>query len=476
MDNIIYSDDFQLETDAAQIPAGQGEKREAERPGEGSAGQYQSAVRLRRPERRQMVMVMQCPDDLVSATHPVRRVAQVVEHLDLSGFCQPIKAREGVPGRDATDPKLLVSLWLYACVRGVGSARELARQCQENVAFLWLLGGVSVNHRLLSDFRTDHGEALEQLFTQVIASLVDKGVVKVSRISQDGVRVRVGAGASSFRREERLRKLLEEAKQHVAELHQQLDSPASAARKLTARQAAARKRAAREKQERVEQAIAQLPELKRRQEEAAKRAGQGKSGEKIRNKEPRVSTTDAEARVMKMSNGGYNPAANMQFAADTESRAVVGVEVSSEGADSAGLSAPMRQQVEERTGGKVKEHLMDGGYLRTEDIEEAHAEGVALYVPPKPARNPEKRGQELDPKPGDSEAVRAWKERMKSGDGKEVYKQRAATSETVNAELRTWRGLGRITVRGLAKARCIALWCALAYNVMHFARLLGSPL
>jgi hypothetical protein len=272
-----------------------------------------------------------------------------------------------------------------------------------------------------------------------------------------------------------LEKLLEEAKQHVAELHQQLDSPASAAQKVTAKQAAARKRAAREKQERVEQAIAQLPELKRRQEEAAKRAGEGKSGEKIRNKEPRVSTTDAEARVMKMSNGGFNPAVNVQLAADAESRAIVGVEASNEGSDAAGLSAPMRQQVEERTGGKVEEHLLDGGYLRTQDIEEAHAQGVALYVPPKPARHREKRGHELDAKPGDSEAVRAWKERMKSADGKEIYKQRAATSETVNAELRTWRGLARITVRGLAKARCIALWCALAYNVVHFARLLGSP-
>jgi hypothetical protein len=270
-----------------------------------------------------------------------------------------------------------------------------------------------------------------------------------------------------------LEKLLEEAKQHVAELQQQLDSPASPGRKVTAQQAAARKRAAREKQKRLEQAIAQLPELKRRQEEAAKRAGEGKSGEKIRKKEPRVSTTDAEARVMKMSNGGFNPAVNVQLATDAESRAIVGVEVSNEGSDSAGLSAPMRQQVEERTGGKVKEHLMDGGYLRIEDIEEAHEQGVSVYVPPKPARNPEKRGQELEPKPGDSEAVRAWKERMKSEDGKEVYQQRAATSETVNAELRTWRGLGRITVRGLAKARCIALWCALAYNVMHFATLLA---
>ena len=461
MENITHSDDFQLEMGRSETPAGR-----EDRPRAGGA------VRLRQPERRQMAMVVQCPDDLVSATHPVRRVAQVVEHLDVSAFCTPIKAREGVPGRDATDPKLLIALWLYACVRGIGSAHELARQCQENVAFQWLCGGVSVNHRLLSDFRTDHGEALDQLLTQVVASLVDKGVVKVSRISQDGLRVRVGAGTSSFRRQERLEQLLVEAKRHVEELHQQLDSPASPAAALTARQAAARKRAARERQERVEQAIAQLPELKRRQEEAARQAGQGQSGQKIREKEPRVSTTDAEARVMKMPNGGFNPAANVQLAADAASRAIVGVDVSPEGSDAAGLSAPMRAQVEKRTGRKVQEHLADGGYLRKEDLEEAHAQGVALFVPPKPARKAEKRGHELDPQPGDSEAVQAWKQRMRSAEGKQIYKQRAATSETVNAELRTYRGLGRILVGGLAKARCVALWCALAYNVMHFAPVL----
>jgi transposase len=471
MENITHTDDFHLEMGQRDIAAGREDRPSAE--GAGPAGaECRSAVRLRRPERRQMAMVVQCPDDLVSATHPVRRVAQVVEHLDVSGFCTPIKAREGVPGRDATDPKLLIALWLYACVRGIGSAHELARQCQENVVFQWLCGGVSVNHRLLSDFRTDHGEALDQLLTQVVASLVDKGVVKVSRISQDGLRVRVGAGASSFRRQERLEQLLAEAKRHVEELHQQVDSPASLAAALTARQAAARKRAARERQERVEQAIAQLPELKRRQEEAARQAGQGKRGQKIREKEPRVSTTDAEARVMKMPNGGFNPAANVQLAEDAESRAIVGVDVSPEGSDAAGLSAPMREQVEKRTGRKVQEHLEDGGYLRKEDLEEAHAQGVALFVPPKPARKAEKRGHELDPQPGDSEAVLAWKQRMRSAEGKQIYKQRAATSETVNAELRTYRGLGRILVRGLAKARCVALWCALAYNVMHFAPVL----
>lgn len=429
--------------------------------------EMKAPVRVRRPERRQLAMVVQCPDDLVGPNHPVRRVMAVVEKLDVSGFAEPIKAREGQAGRDGTDPQLLVGLWLYACIRGIGSARELARQCEDSAAFRWLCGGVTVNHRLLSDFRTDHGEALDELFTQVIASLVDQEVVLVSRVSQDGVRVRVSAGAASFRREERLQELLQKAKEHVVELRRQVDSPEYAA--LSARQKAARKRAAKERQQRLEQAIAQLPELKQKQAEAEKRAGQGQHGQKVRERQPRVSTSDAEARRMKMPNGGFNPAVNVQLATDTQSRAIVGVEVSNQGSDSTGLSQPMRQQVQERTGKNVEQHLLDGGYMRTDDIEEAHQQAVELFVPPKPAKNLQNRGRELEPKPGDSEAVLAWKRRMASEAGKEIYKQRAATSETVNADLRSYRGLTPITVRGLKKAQCVALWCALAYNVMHFA-------
>lgn len=441
------------------------------RPGEGEAGreagESKPAVRLRVPERRQITMVVQCPDDLVPAQHPVRMVMALVERLDLSRFAEPIKAREGVAGRDATDPRLLVGLWLYGCIRGIGSARELARRCEESAAFRWLCGGVSVNHRLLSDFRGDHGAALDELFTQVIASLVDKEVVSVSRVSQDGVRVRVSAGAGSFRREERLQKLLAESKQHVEELRRQLENPEYSAA-LSARQRAVRQRVAREKQQRLEQAIAQLPELKQKQAQAAQKAGQGKHGQQIRDKELRVSSSDAETRVMKMPNGGFNPAWNVQLATDPESRAIVGVEVSNEGSDSAGLSEPMRQQVEQRSGGKVEQHLLDGGYLRMADLEQAQQQGVELFVPPKPARQPCRRGRELEPKPGDSAAVGAWKQRMASAEGQEIYRQRAATSETVNADLRSYRGLTPLTVRGQAKAKCVALWCALAYNVMHF--------
>ena len=270
-----------------------------------------------------------------------------------------------------------------------------------------------------------------------------------------------------------MQQLLVQAQQQVLELRKQLESPAQSAA-VTARQKAARRRAAESRQQRLEQAIAQLPELKKKQAEAAQRAGKGKCGDQIRAKQPRVSTTDAATRGMKMANGGFNPAANVQLATDTESRAILGVEVSNEGSDSAGLSEPMRQQVEQRTGGKVEQHLVDGGYLRLEDIVEAHQQGVELFVPAKPARKPQNRGQELTPKPSDSEAIRAWKQRMGSDEGKKIYQQRAATSETVNAELRTYRGLAPLTVRGLNKIKCVALWCALAYNLTHFSKALLS--
>jgi transposase len=438
--------------------------------GEDQRSADQPRWRLRVPERRQMGWVAQCPDDLVSADHPVRLVAAVVEKLEVSGFYASIKARAGVAGRDTTDPRLLIGLWLYACIRGIGSARELARRAEESAPFQWLCGGVTVNHRMLSEFRTDHGAALDALFTQVIASLVDKDVVKVSRVSQDGTRVRVSAGASSFRREDRLRDLLKQSHEHVEELKRQLEGPQQAG--LSARQRAMRKRAAQDKLQRLEQAVAQLPELKRRQARAERHAGAGRQGEKVRAREPRVSTTDPQARRMKMPDGGFRPAVNVQLATDTQSRAIVGVEVTSAGADSAGLSQPMRHQIERRTGRSVAQHLLDGGYLCRDDIEQAHSDHVELFVPPKGARIEHNRGRELDPKPGDSEAVLAWKQRMASEKGKQIYKQRAATSETANADLKTYRGLTQMTVRGMEKMRCVALWCALAYNLMHFAKAL----
>jgi transposase len=427
-------------------------------------------VRLRTPERGQVGMTFSCPDELVPADHPVRVIWQVVCRLDADGalapFYEPIKAREGVCGRDATDPKLLFALWLQGCADGVGSARELARLCLDSAAYRWLCGGVTVNHHLLADFRVGHADALDELFTRVLASLVGQGLVTVRRVSQDGTRVRACAGSGSFRRKGRLVKLLEEAGAHVARLRSLLDDPEQSAG-LSAKKKAAMERSARQRQARVEAAMGRLPALEAKQAELAKKVSEkDKRAGKL--KEPRASTTDPESRVMKMPDGGFRPAVNVQLAVDTASRAVVGVGVVNEGVD-AGQLGPMREQVEARTGLKVHEHLADGGFLSFEDVERAAEQGVTLYCPPKPPRNKEKRGSEYEPRPTDSEAVKAWRARMGSDEGKEIYKGRAATSETVNADLKSYRGLVQLTVRGLAKARCVALWCALAYNLMHFA-------
>jgi transposase len=434
------------------------------------------AVRLRVPDRSQVTMRPECDEQLVPPGHRVRVVWEVVCRLGASGalsaFEEPIKAREGGVGRDATDPRLLVALWLYACVRGVGSARELARLCAESRPYRWLCGGVTVNHRMLSEFRVGFGAALDELFTRVLASLVDKGLVRVRRVSQDGTRVRASAGDKSFRRGRTLGELLEEAGAQVRCLKALLDDPRASAG-LSARRKASRRRAADDRVRRVEQALAQLPGLEAKQAARAKRLGNGRQGQKQRAKEPRSSTTDPEARVMKMPGGGFRPAYNVQLACDPHSRAVVGVAVTNEGSD-AGQAPPMREQVRRRTGRKVEEHLLDGGYLSLGEVEAAPGEGVTLYVPPKPPRDRDKRGSEYEPRPTDSEAVRAWRARMGGEQGKAARAQRAATSETVNADLKTHRGLGRLTVRGLAKVTCVALWSALAYNVMHFAAALAA--
>jgi hypothetical protein len=327
-----------------------------------------------------------------------------------------------------------------------------------------MCGGVTVNHHLLSDFRSGHGEALDGLFTRSIASLVKQGLVTVYRISQDGTRVRAAAGASSFRRRQTLDELLSAAQAHVEDLKALLDDPRKSAG-LSAKQKAARTRAARERVERIKRAAAALPALEQRQAELSKSVAEKDKPKKL--KAPRASTTDAEARNMKMPNGGFNPAVNVQFAVDTQSRVIVGVDVSDRGTDN-DLAEPMRQQVEQRTGQKVHEHLVDGGYSNKEYVKQAAAEGTDVYIPPKPPRNTDKRASGYEPMPGESQVLADWRARMGSEEGRAIYKERASTVETVNADLKTHRAMGRLLVRGLKKAKCVALWSAMAYNLIHF--------
>src|SRR3954462_4600751 len=300
-------------------------------------------------ERRQVELRAISLEDLVPADHRVHLVWRFVEGLDLSGFQAAIKAVEGQPGHPPADPRILVALWLFATIEGIGGARAGARLCDEHIAYQWLCGGVGMNAKTLADFRVDHGTLLERLLVDSFTALVRAGVASLDRIAQDGVRVRASAGAASFRRDSTLEGCRSAAEQAVRDLRAEVNGDPGA---LSRRQAAARQRAAEERERRVREALAVTRELRAQQEEKARREAEraarqaATAGEaapaKERPKEPRASTTDAQARIMKMADGGYRPAYNVQFASDTRSGAIAGVSVDTVGSDM-GKMAPMNE-------------------------------------------------------------------------------------------------------------------------------------
>lgn len=410
------------------------------------------ATRVVRPDRDQLLLQPCHLEELLPADHEARTIWTVVEKLDLSAFYDAIAARGTEPGRPALDPRLLVALWLYATKEGVGSGRELARRCQHHDACRWLCGGVSVNYHTLNDFRVGHEEKLDDLFTQVLATLVHHQAVRVDCISQDGTRVRASAGIGSFRGRDSLAQTLREVRDHVRQVKRQMDLPADSKRRQL--------QAAEDRVRRVEAALTTLDEL-----QAAKARQKNKPS---KHRPARASTTDPDARVMRMAGGGFAPAYNMQFAADSHSRAIVGVFVTTAGNDHR-ASEPMRQQVEQRTNGKVRAHLMDGDYVNLEAIERAEQSGVRIYAPPP---RPKRAVSATTIRASDGPGVSRWRRRMATASAQRRYRTRASTSETIHADFKAHRGLDRVRVRGRPKVSCIALWLALMYNVMHFAEYL----
>jgi transposase len=403
--------------------------------------------RLLGPNRAQMELRAVDLESLLPADHAARGVWEFVESLDLSPLYAEVQSVEGSAGRPAIDPRIYMALWLYATIEGVGSARALERLTRQHDAYRWILGGVSVNHHSLSDFRVQHGEFLDEVLTQSVAVLMDQGLVKLKRVSQDGIRVRASAGAASFRRRPSLERCQQEAQEQVERLRAELAKDPEATNR---RQSAARQRAVEDRQRRVKAALKQMPAV------AAKKTASEKD-------KARVSTTDADARVMKMGDGGFRPAYNGQFAVDTETQIVVGVGVSNSGSDQ-GQLVPMLEQLEERYGVIPSESLVDGGFAGLKDIEKASEMGSEVFAPV--AKPKDETRDPYVPLPTDSPAVAKWRQRMGTPEAKEIYKQRASTVECVNALARN-RGLQRLVVRGLGKARAILLWFAIAHNLMR---------
>lgn len=414
----------------------------------------QGKPRLREAERMQLELREYSLDSLLPEEHRARVLWEMVGRLDLSAFYDAIAAREHTSGHPATDPKILLTLWLYATAEGVGSARQLERLCTRDNVYRWICGGVSINHHTLADFRVAHEKKLDALLTNLLAVLMNEGLLELRRVAQDGVRVRASAGASSFRRRETLEQCREQAKEQVETLRKELEQDPSAS---SEREKAARQRAAKERLEAIERALEEMPKV---EETKARNKKKGKKTSKAR-----VSTTDAEARVMKMGDGGFRPAYNIQFGTDVDARFILGVAVTNVGSD-ADQMVPMVEQVEERTGHCPHAWLADGGFFNNEQIEQVEEWGIKVYMPPPTPHDP--AIDPYEPKPDDTEHVARWRRRMATKKAKEIYKLRAATAETVHADLRRWRGLQLLPIRGAPKVRCIALLMALTHNLLRW--------
>ena len=412
------------------------------------------------PQRNQIELRPVDLEATLVPEHPARSVWAFVERLDLSALYAEIGSVEGRAGRAAIDPRILMALWLYATVDGVGSAREIERLTQAHDAYRWICGGVNVNHHTLSDFRCACVEILDQLLTHSVAVLLEQGLVKLERVAQDGMRVRASAGAASFRRRSTLEGCLQEAQGQVEALRREIDADPDASNR---RRRAARARATEDRQQRVARALVQLAEVEQKRKKPAPKKDTETEQEHAKRTEVRASSTDPEARVMKMADGGFRPAYNVQFATATGSQLIVGVDVCNLGSDLGQLS-PMLDQVEQRYGQRPAEWLVDGGYARHNDIEDADARGTTVYAPvPKPKDPTRDRHA---PRGDDSTAIAYWRERMGRSEAKDIYRQRAATAECVNAIARG-RGLRQFVVRGLRKVKAVALWYALAHNLMR---------
>lgn len=480
--------------------------------------------RVKPVDRSQLSWQMLDVERLIEPEHPARAIWELVGRVKLEGFYAPIAAVEGTAGRTPWDPRLLVSLWIYAYSRGISSAREIARRCTYEPAFQWLCGLGEINHHTLSDFRVDHDVSLRELFVQVLGVLSSEGLVSLERVMHDGTRIKACAGSDSFRREERL-------KEHLAAAHQQVEAMGDPREEEPARKGAARRRAVRERQQRLEQALEELEQIRR-----------GKRGDK---EQARASQSDPQARVMKQSDGGFAPSYNVQLSTEASHRVIVGAGVSQSGSDFVHLIGAVAQ-VEQNLGDKPAQVVVDGGFTSRENIMAMAEQGVDM-IGSLPEANPSSAGQQrqrgvsekfhldkfsydaqqdlyrcpaganLTPKgrefcpgvvfhkyvakaevcgvcpfrseccPGNehhgrsvvravhSPVVRQFAEKMQTEAAKSIYRQRGAVAEFPNAWIKDKLGLRQFRLRGLLKVGLEVLWAALTYNIQQWIRLSWRP-
>src|SRR5246127_867409 len=307
----------------------------------GGRGKWMShGVRVIGPDRAQLRWEMVDVDSQLPDDHRARLVWAFVEGLDLSEFYDRIKARDAVAGRPATDPQVVLAVWLYATLEGIGSARAIDRLCQQHAAYRWLCGGAPINHDLLSEFRRECAAPLDRLLSQSLTALIGEKLVSLEELMIDGTKVRAHAGRGSMSKRKRLERIEKAVAERVAALKGELDKdPAEPERRRKQRAL----HAAEERARRVERAHQKLSELVQEQAERAKTHAK----EEAKKGEPKVSLSDPEASLMRLADGATAPAWNVQVA--TADGFIVAVDPTDRRNDG-GLAPGLVEAVAERCG------------------------------------------------------------------------------------------------------------------------------
>jgi transposase len=424
-----------------------------------STENHSGKPRLKSPIRNQIEIVQKSLDDLLPKEHLARDVWRFVQGMDLSKPLKQILSVENHAGRPATDPKILLTLWLFATLKGISSARLIDEYCYEHDAFKWICGGIKVNYHTISDFRSFQGELIDELLTQTVAILAQKNIISLEAVSQDGMRVRANAGSSSFKREQSLQLNLELAALLVSDLKQESNKDSGSCR---TRLEAAQKRAAEEKAKNIEDALKELAEVRKSKIRAGKKELRQVKEEDLQN--TRASMTDPEARVMKMAAGGFRPGYNVQFATTNIGKAIIAVDVTNSGSDQK-QTLKMIKQVEEKYDIVPEKWLQDAGYNNKKELVKVGRQykNCKIYMPVRVTEN--NKGEVNKQVVTDDEVISEWRERMGTEEAQEIYKERASTAEYVNAIARN-RGLQQFLVRGSMKVKAVALLFALTHNMM----------
>lgn len=420
---------------------------------------------LRSPVRNQVEINISCLDDLLPQDHRARDVWEYVNQLDNTFFLNKIKVVEGCGGPRSADPKILLALWLYGMLEGIASARHIARLCKEHHAFIWLCGGVSINYHTLSDYRSKNSEGFLKLLQESIAIMWKSGVFSPDEVAQDGTRVKANAGFSQYRTEQGLNRHMEQAKEHMKNLEDELRKDPSV---YTRREKSAKERARNERMERILKAQDELKAHKKNKIAISKKNNDKLTQEDV--DKVRCSITDPECRKMKMGDGGFRLAYNVQFSTSTDKNVIVGVDVVN--TLDPGTLVPMMQQVQENLRKAncptPSKWLVDSAYANNDDLDKAqqHFPNITVYSTP---TSNHKNVDPLEPRKNDKPAMRELRERMKSEKAKKIYNKRGAAAEHSNAMTKNM-GMREFLVNGLSKIKHMALLYAIAHNMMSYFR------